>query len=49
MFKVLLQSLLLWQGPSSLNLFTFLFASNLRLLVSFDSCKFSKPPSIELA
>jgi hypothetical protein len=49
MFKILPQPLLLWQGPPSLNLFTFLFTSNLCLLISFNSCKFPKPPGIELA
>jgi hypothetical protein len=47
--KILFQPLLLWQSPPSLNLFTFLFAGNLGLRISFDSCKFPKPPSIELA
>jgi hypothetical protein len=49
MFKILLQSLFLWQSAPSLNLFTFLLTSNFGFLVPFDSCKFSKTPSIELA
>ena len=47
-FKVLLHSLLLWQCASSLNLLAFLLTGDLGFLVSFDSCKFSKPPCIEL-
>jgi hypothetical protein len=49
MFKVLLQSLFLWQSTPSLDLFTLLFTSNLSFFVPFYSCKFSKPPRIELA
>ena len=49
MFKVLLHSLFLWQCASSLNLLAFLFTGDLCFLVSFDPCKFSKPPCIELA
>jgi hypothetical protein len=48
-FKVLLHSLLLWQCASSLNLLAFLLTGDLGFLVSFDSCKFSKAPCIELA
>lgn len=47
--KVLLYSLFLRHSSLSLDLLTFLFAGNLGFLVAFDSCKFSKPPSIELA
>lgn len=49
MFEILLQSLFLWQSTPSLNLFTLLFTSNLSFFVPFYSCKFSKPPCIELA
>jgi hypothetical protein len=47
-FEILFQSLFLWQSTSSLNLLTFLFTGNFRFLVSLDSSKFSKPPSIKL-
>jgi hypothetical protein len=47
-FKVLLHPLLLWQCTPSLNLLTLLLTSNLGFLVAFDSCEFSKPPSIKL-
>ena len=49
MFKILLESLFLWQSTSSLDLFTFLFTDNFGFFVSFDPSKFPKPPSIELA
>jgi hypothetical protein len=49
MFKILLQSLLLWQSTPSLDLFTLLFTSNFSFFIPFYPCKFSKPPSIEFA
>jgi hypothetical protein len=48
-FEVLLESLLLRHGPPPLDLFAFLLARNLFLLLLLDSCQLPQSPGLELA